>query len=224
MQRGRTENRRPAGLNALKRRSPLRHVTSSKRSSFGAKEKIIQHIIKQILHIYMYTHIYKEFSDEFLLKDNFFLIVLIFFTPFTEADFLKCAQNTSGLGWHRHNRRPRVSGKYRAVPSAQALSDQACIRLDSAKNRHDTCCWPWVFRKSSLFPLLVLSVLFCCKCLSLEAADELRALLELFPPCEKRGGKKRMRYTRGTHIFKNLFFLFRGFSSQLRDASSPRRV
>lgn len=42
------------------------------------------------------------------------------------------------------------------------------------------CCWPWTFMKSSLLPLLVFSVLFCCRCFSLEAAEEWRN----FPPPE----------------------------------------
>lgn len=62
--------------------------------------------------------------------------------------------------------------------------DQACFGFDTAKYKHNTCCWPWVFRRSSLLPPLVLSVLFCCRCLSLEAAEEWRTMLtlETFPP------------------------------------------
>lgn len=78
----------------------------------------------------------------------------------------------------------RVSGKSHTVPCVQELQDQACIGPDSAKYKTDTCCWPWIFMKSSRLPLLVLSVLFCCRCFSLEAADEWRAFPtpETFPP------------------------------------------
>lgn len=93
-------------------------------------------------------------------------------------------ENGYGLGCHQQQRKPilRVSGKYRTVPSAQALQDQACIGPERAKYKYDTCCWPWVFRKSSRLPLLVLSVLFCCRCFSLEAADAWRTLPMLVCP------------------------------------------
>ena len=103
-------------------------------------------------------------------------------------------ENGYGLGCHQQQRKPilRVSGKYRTVPSAQALQDQVCIGPERAKYKYDTCCWPWVFRKSSRLPLLVLSVLFCCRCFSLEAADDWRTLPMLVcPPWEERRGEER---------------------------------